>query len=262
MPQDSPVDMNRTWEDVPHRLRAGRSLPEPWESLFGPLRQVADKPVIVGQIGQSLDGRIATTSGHSQFINGAEGLAHLHRLRALVDAVVVGAGTVRTDDPQLTVRHVAGPSPVRVVIDPLGSLPPTARAFAVDGVHRIVISREGVRPQNVRDVETIALPDTSGIVAPAAILDALAARGLRRVLIEGGAQTLSRFLAAGCLDRLHVVVAPIILGSGIAGLTLPPITRMDEAMRVPMQVHRLGNEVLFDCDLSEQPLQRPPEPRA
>ncbi|MCX7361051.1 MAG: RibD family protein [Alphaproteobacteria bacterium] len=216
----------------------------------------------MGQIGQSLDGRIATLSGHSKYINGAEGLAHLHRLRALVDAVVVGAGTVRADDPQLTVREVVGPNPVRVVIDPRGSLPSTARAFAADGVHRIVISRESACRQRVDGVETIALPDTAGIFAPDAILDALAARGLRRVLIEGGAQTLSRFLTAGCLDRLHVVVAPIILGSGIASLALPTIARMDEAMRVPMHVHRLGDEVLFDCDLSEQPLQRLAEARA
>ncbi len=254
--------MNRTWEDVPHRLRAGESLPAPWESLFGPLRQVANTPVIVGQIGQSLDGRIATLSGHSKYINGSEGLAHLHRLRALVDAVVVGAGTVRADDPQLTVREVAGPNPVRVVIDPRGTLPSTARAFAADGIHRIVISREDAPTQSADGVETIALPNTAGIFAPEAILEALAARGLRRVLIEGGAQTLSRFLAAGCLDRLHVVVAPIILGSGIAGLALPPIARMDEAMRVPMHVHRLGDEVLFDCDLSEQPLERPAKLRA
>ena len=65
--------------------------------------------MVVGQIGQSLDGRIATATGHSQYINGAAGLAHLHRLRALVDAVVVGVGTAIADDPQLTVRRVAGP---------------------------------------------------------------------------------------------------------------------------------------------------------
>ena len=255
--------MNRTWEEVPHRLRAGESLPEPWEGRFGPLRQSAGaRPLVVGQIGQSLDGRIATLSGHSKYINGPEGLAHLHRLRALVDAVVVGAGTVRADNPQLTVRHVTGPSPVRVVIDPRGTLAATARAFAEDGIHRIVISREDARCRNAKGVETIALPDTDGIFAPEAILRALSARGLRRVLIEGGAQTLSRFLAAGCLDRLHVVVAPVILGSGIAGLALPPIAHMDEAMRMPMNVHRLGDEVLFDCDLSDQLLQRPAEARA
>ncbi len=96
-------------------------MPQPWAELFGPLRQgTVDDLVVVGQIGQSLDGRIATESGHSKYINGPAGLAHLHRLRALVDAVVVGVGTAIADDPQLTVRRVAGPQPARVVIDPEG----------------------------------------------------------------------------------------------------------------------------------------------
>jgi riboflavin-specific deaminase-like protein len=208
--------------------------------------------MVVGQIGQSLDGRIATLSGHSRYINGPEGIAHLHRLRALVDAVVVGAGTVRADDPQLTVRHVTGPNPVRVVIDPSGMLPATSRAFARDGVHRIVITRQHAGPHVGDDIETIALPDTAGRIAPSAILDALCERGWRRVLIEGGAQTVSSFLSAGCLDRLHVVVAPMILGSGKAGLDLPPIADMTGALRVPIRTHSLGNEILFDCDLSAQ----------
>ena len=75
---------------------------------------------------------------------------------------------------------------------------------------------------------------------------------MRRVLIEGGADTVSRFLAAGCLDRLHVVVAPIILGAGAPGLIAPPIERADQALRMPIRVHQLDDEVLFDCDLSAQ----------
>jgi riboflavin-specific deaminase-like protein len=255
---------------VPHRIRVGEILPEPWEGLFGTLRSSppAASCITVGQIGQSLDGRIATLSGHSHYINGSQGLCHLHRLRALVDAVVVGAGTVRADDPQLTVRHVAGPNPVRVVIDPRGTLAVTSRVFAADGVRRMVITRASTRLQVADGVEKVALPDTDGIFAPAAILEALSARGLRRVLIEGGAQTVSRFVSAGCLDRLHVVVAPVILGSGIAGLALPPISHMNEALRVPMQIRQLGDEVLFDCDLSAascrkeisgEALQRPAE---
>ncbi len=248
--QDSFTARAGDWAEVPRRIRAGLHLPEPWESQFGGLRQASPgKCLAVGQLGQSLDGRIATLSGHAQYINGAEGLAHLHRLRAVVDAVVVGAGTVRADDPQLTVRHVSGPSPARVVIDPRGSLPATARAFAADGIRRLAITREDAPPPPA-GVEALRLPLTDGIFSPSAILDALAALGLRRVLIEGGAWTLSHFLSAGCLHRLHVVVAPVIMGSGIAGLTLPPIDRMNEALRVPMRAHSLGDEVLFDCDLS------------
>jgi diaminohydroxyphosphoribosylaminopyrimidine deaminase / 5-amino-6-(5-phosphoribosylamino)uracil reductase len=244
-------DNSPTWAEVPHRIRAGHMLPEPWESLFGPLR-ANSRPgaIVVGQIGQSIDGRIATLSGHSHYINGPAGLDHLHRLRSIVDAVIVGASTVRTDDPQLTVRRVPGPNPARVVIDPRGTLGTSARVFAADGTRRIVFVLEETESRISNDIETITLPGSKDPLDPVAILDALAARGLTRVLVEGGARTLSHFLAAGCLDRLHVVVAPVIVGSGLPGLALPPIDRMTDALRVPIRAHLLGEEVLFDCDLS------------
>jgi riboflavin biosynthesis pyrimidine reductase len=100
----------------------------------------------------------------------------------------------------------------------------------------------------------VRLPAPDGQLAPDGIVAALAARGFRRILIEGGADTVSRFLAARCLDRLHVLVAPIILGGGRSSLTLPPIERLDEAMRAPMRAHSLGGDVLLDCDLSAQRL--------
>jgi riboflavin-specific deaminase-like protein len=228
-------------------------LPEPWQEIFGPLRRgIKDDLVVVGQFGQSIDARIATPTGHSHYINGAAGLAHLHRLRALVDAVVVGIGTAVADDPQLTVRHVAGPSPARVVIDPSGRLPTTARLLAADGIRRIVITRAETQTRLPAGVELLALPSPRGQLAPEAILAALAERGFHHILIEGGADTVSRFLAAGCLDRLHVVIAPIILGAGRTSVSLAPIARVEEAMRVPMQIHKLGEEVLLDCDLSSQ----------
>jgi diaminohydroxyphosphoribosylaminopyrimidine deaminase / 5-amino-6-(5-phosphoribosylamino)uracil reductase len=230
-------------------------LPPPWEPLFGPIRTgKVDELIVIGQFGQSLDGRVATETGHSHYINGADGLAHLHRLRAVVDAVVVGIGTALADDPQLTVRRVAGPSPARVVIDPHGRLPATARLLAADGVRRLVVIAEGSRPELPKDVERLTLAADSGAIAPAAILAALARCGLRRILIEGGANTVSRFLVAGCLDRLHVVVAPMILGTGKPSFTLPRIDRVDRALRPPMRTHLLGDEVLFDCDLSTQRL--------
>ena len=243
-----------SWEGVPESFRFGAApLPVPWEGLFGPLRASrVDDVMAVGQLGQSLDGRVATPTGHSHYINGPSGLDHLHRLRALVDAVVVGIGTALADDPQLTVRRVSGPQPVRVVIDPDGRLPASARLLANDGVRRIILTASGVRPKLPQGIEIVGLPKSGGQIAPSAILAALAEHGLRRILIEGGADTVSRFLAAGCLDRLHVVVAPIVLGSGRVGLTLPPIERADQALRPPMHVHRLDDEVLFDCDLSAQ----------
>jgi diaminohydroxyphosphoribosylaminopyrimidine deaminase/5-amino-6-(5-phosphoribosylamino)uracil reductase len=243
-----------SWVGVPDAFRAlTKPLPEPWEAIFGPLRSGrTDDMLVVAQLGQSLDGRVATETGHSHYINGPEALAHLHRLRALVDAVVIGIGTALADDPQLTVRRVAGPQPARVVIDARGRLSASARLLAPDGVRRLVVTGTGAPPPLPPDIEVIALPRTDGHIAPSAILGALAERGLRRVLIEGGADTVSRFLAARCLDRLHLLVAPIILGSGRTGFSLPPIARVDEAILTPVRMHRLGDDVLFDCDLSAQ----------
>jgi len=209
---------------------------------------------VVGQFGQSIDARIATANGDSKYINGAAGLAHLHRLRALVDAVVVGVGTATLDDPQLTVRRVAGPSPARIVVDPSGRLPAAARVLADDGIRRLVITRAGVACKLPHGVELAGLPANEGRIAPGDILATLAARGFRRILIEGGAVTVSRFLAAGCLDRLHVVIAPIIIGAGPSSVTLPPIARVANALRTPMRAHALGDELLIDCDLSAQRL--------
>jgi diaminohydroxyphosphoribosylaminopyrimidine deaminase/5-amino-6-(5-phosphoribosylamino)uracil reductase len=241
-----------SWAEFSRRFRdGGAPLHSPWDEVFGPLRTGAvDDLVVVGQIGQSLDGRIATASGHSRYINGPAGLTHLHRLRSLVDAVLVGVGTALADDPQLTVRHVAGPHPVRVVLDPKGRLPGCAKVFTCDGVRRLVVTAEGTRCAVTRDVEMLALPASDGRIAPRAILAALAERGLRRVLIEGGAETVSCFLAAGCLDRLHVTIAPIIIGSGRSGFVLSPIERPDQALRVSMRSYRLDDEILLDCDLS------------
>jgi riboflavin-specific deaminase-like protein len=241
------------WAGVPGRFRSGAALPAPFEDMFGPLRRVArDGLMVVAQIGQSVDGRVATNGGRGEFINGTAGLDHLHRLRALVDAVVVGVGTAVADDPQLTVRRVDGPHPARVVIDPNGRLPASARLLADDGTRRIVVTGSDARCDLPAGVDVLRVPLADGKAAPADILAVLAGCGLRRILIEGGSRTLSCFLAAGCLDRLHVMVAPMLLGSGQASLELPPVKRAKDALRPPMRAHLLDDEVLFDVDLSGQ----------
>jgi diaminohydroxyphosphoribosylaminopyrimidine deaminase/5-amino-6-(5-phosphoribosylamino)uracil reductase len=256
-PTSRPAEDAR-WCDAVAAIRAGRrDGASRWERIFGPLRAgEIDDLLVVGQIGQSLDGRAATATGHSHYINGAEGLDHLHRLRALMDAVVVGVGTALADDPLLTVRRVAGPNPARVVIDPNGRLPAAARVLRDDGARRLVITAHGSELGAAgglpAGIECIALPATEGRLDPCDVLTGLAARGLRRILIEGGPGTIARFLDARCLDRLHVVVAPIILGGGRASLDLAPITRCDEALRPRTVTHVLGDEVLFDCDLTAQ----------
>lgn len=246
--------VSESWAEFVRSFRdPARALLASWGGVFGPLRAGAvDDLVIIGQIGQSLDGRIATASGHSRYINGPAGLCHLHRLRSLVDAVLVGVGTALADDPQLTVRHVAGPHPARIVLDPKGRLATCAKVFTCDGVRRLVVTAEGTQCAVNSGVEVLALRAVNGRIDPRAILAALAERGLRRILVEGGAETVSCFLAAGCLDRLHVIVAPIIMGSGRSGFVLPPIERADQALRAPMRSFQLGEDILFDCDLSSQ----------
>lgn len=240
------------WVDFLDSVRTGReAAASHWNHIFGSLRAGSvDRMMVVGQLGQSLDGRIATHTGHSKYINGASGLSHLHRLRALVDAVVVGIGTALADDPMLTVRLVSGCAPARVVIDPNGRIPSSAKMFAADGARRIVITNPDTRLALPEGVEVIRLAGSDGKLAPSAILRALGDAGLTRILVEGGAQTLSGFIKAGCLDRIHVIVAPIILGSGRPGFELTPIEWIDQAMRPPANIHLLDGEVLFDCDLS------------
>lgn len=211
----------------------------------------ADRPFVVAQLGQSLDGRIATPTGESRWINGEAALDHVHRLRAAVDAVVVGIGTVLADDPLLNVRRVSGRHPARVVIDPSGRLPEAARCLAGDdGIERIVIRADGVATTSrAAVVQLPRAPDRS--IDPRRIVDALYRRGLRRLLIEGGARTVSAFLEAGVVDRLHVLVAPVILGSGKTGLDLKPIAALADALRPPTDVYPLADgDVLFDCNLA------------
>jgi len=214
--------------------------------VYGPLITGGDsaQPLVIGQMGQSLDGRIATDSGHSHYINGQPALVHLHRLRALVDAVVIGVGTALADDPQLNVRHVAGPQPARVVIDPNGRLPATARCWR-PGVRRIAIGRA---PPKGAGVEHLHIDSPSDGFAPAEIVAALHREGFKRILVEGGGRTVSRFLEGKALNRLHVMVAPMLIGAGPVGISFGAIKDLEDALRPSVFTYPLpGGDVLFDC---------------
>jgi riboflavin-specific deaminase-like protein len=215
--------------------------------LYRPFALPALAPYVVGQLGQSLDGYIAAASGASHYVTGPESLVHLHRLRALADAVVVGWRTVAADDPQLTVRNVAGPSPLRVVIDLEGRLPGDRRMFAATPPGALRLTRAGVPPLD--GVESIAIAAPEGRYDPRDIVTLLAQRGCRRILVEGGGATISSFLAGGALDRLHLAIAPLITGEGIRGLTLPSVRSLSDALRPLSRTIVMGRDVLFDLDL-------------
>lgn len=207
-----------------------------------------DAKLVIGQLGQSLDGRIATRTGDSKYINHEDGLTHLHRLRAHVDGVVVGVGTVNEDDPLLTVRLCEGESPVRVIIDPNGRVFEKRKLFHDNGPPCLIITDMATDHPLKGRAEIIALPATNGHLHPTQIIDALAERDLHRLLIEGGSRTLSSFVDGGCLDRLHLIVAPMVLGSGFHSLSLTAIDSIKSALTPKVTLYNLNHDVLFDCD--------------
>lgn len=227
---------------LPDRTDAG-----PLTARYAPFLRPMDRPVVLAHLAQSLDGRIALPCGASQWISGQEDLVHTHRLRALADAVVVGAHTVERDDPQLTTRLVEGPNPLRVVLDPRRRLRPDRQVFDTSVAPTLLVG--GIDVPAPPGVETLVLPATEGVLDPVALVAALGDRGVRRVLVEGGGITVSRFLAAGCVDRLHLVVAPVLLGHGRPALDLPLASALGDCPRPPTRVEALGEDWLFDCEL-------------
>jgi len=235
------------------------------DARLAPAR-VGSPPWVLAQLGQSLDGCIATASGDSHFVTGAASLLHLHRLRALCDAVLVGAGTVAADDPQLTTRRVSGPNAVRVVLDPAARLDGRARLFHDAAAATLwLCDRRHAGQARARAaggaVEVLAVEGLLGPADPAdpadppegpdltRVLAALAARGVRVLLVEGGGVTVSRCLAAGVLDRLHLVVAPLIIGSGRRGLQHTGPALLADCLRPPARQLALGDDLLWDLDL-------------
>jgi riboflavin-specific deaminase-like protein len=206
---------------------------------------------VLGRITQSLDGGIATASGHSFWISGEADVLHTHRLRALFDAVVVGAGTIRADDPLLTTRHCPGPSPVRVVIDTDRRLAAHYRVFQ-GGPATLLLCAADAPGAAPGEAELLRLPRGAAGLDIAAIIAALHARGLRRIYIEGGGLTVSRFLAAGGLDRLHVTIAPLLLGAGIPAFSLPGVACPQDGLRLDWTVHGLGADLLLDIPLARR----------
>jgi diaminohydroxyphosphoribosylaminopyrimidine deaminase / 5-amino-6-(5-phosphoribosylamino)uracil reductase len=225
------------------------------DPLFAPLRAplASGRSFVLGRIAQSLDGFIATRGGESVWISGPDDLRHTHQLRALCDAVVVGAKTVRCDNPRLTTRLVDGPSPVRVVLDPDCRLDDTYRVFR-DGPETLLLcAPEMANGSCLGTAQVLPVPRApEGLDIPA-ILALLRERGLRRIFVEGGGITVSRFLAAGALDRLHVTVAPLVMGGGVPAFPLPAVDRLEEGRRFAWTAHRIGADVLLDIPLVRGP---------
>jgi 5-amino-6-(5-phosphoribosylamino)uracil reductase/diaminohydroxyphosphoribosylaminopyrimidine deaminase/5-amino-6-(5-phosphoribosylamino)uracil reductase len=214
------------------------------------------RPAVTVHYAQTLDGRLATRTGDSQWISGQESLVLAHALRASHAAVMVGAGTVAADNPRLTARLVEGPSPVRVVVDSTLRLALSAHVVA-DGAAPTILATTQRAPVERRrqfarpGVEVVVLPATDdGRVDLGSLLDELGSRGMPSVMVEGGAGLITAMLRERRVRRLVVSVAPLVLGRGIEAVGDLDILRLRDALAFRRaSFSQLGADVIFDGEL-------------
>jgi diaminohydroxyphosphoribosylaminopyrimidine deaminase/5-amino-6-(5-phosphoribosylamino)uracil reductase len=217
-------------------------------------------PFVHLKIAQTLDGRIATRTGDSEWVTGDQARREVHLLRAASDAVLVGRGTAEADDPSLTVRHVEGHQPLRVVLDSHLSLSADLRLFTDAGASRttVIASREAVarRQENPEvDAHLIRLEergvtvhavgtDGAGRLDLSAVLSYLGERRITSVLVEGGSGLFTTFIRTGLWDKLSIYLSPKVLGSGLDAVGSLGIQRLEEAVRLEGRSwHRVGEDL-------------------
>ncbi|MBM2826399.1 MAG: riboflavin biosynthesis protein RibD, partial [Dehalococcoidia bacterium] len=213
-------------------------------------------PLVIAKFASSLDGKIATRSGDSSWITGERARDHAHRVRAQVDAIMVGVNTVLADDPQLTARpggRLAQRQPLRVIVDSRGRTPPTAKVLKGPGKVLIATTGdvEGGTAQALRDmgVEVVVFPSAEGGVDLKEMFRYLGRREITSVLVEGGGALLGSIFDMGLADKVMAYIAPVVIGGqkavpAVAGLG---VERMAEAPRLDrVKVRRLGQDVLVE----------------
>lgn len=213
-------------------------------------------PSVTVHYAQTLDGRIATRSGHSQWVSGEASLCLAHQLRAAHDAVAVGLGTVLADDPRLTVRLAPGTSPTRVVLDSRLRLPLDCNLLNDGAAPTIVATTpraDRARIDAVRacGAEVVVLPGGRDGVDLATLLGCLGARGMRSVLVEGGAKVITSLLRERLVRRLVVCIAPKLLGWGVEAVGDLAIDSLHEALTFEESTFRvLGGDIIFEGSLA------------
>jgi GTP cyclohydrolase II len=222
--------------------------------LLGGAAAPAWRPYVVLKYAQTVDGRIATRRGDAKWISGERERRISHALRAACDAVLVGVGTAMVDDPQLTVRMVPGPSPLRVILDSTLRLPPTARVLD-DEAGTLLITTERSTEERRAALRAHAVgvrvvkAGPRGVDLPGA-LATLRALGVQSLLVEGGARVITSFFAEKLVDRLVVGIAPTIIGTGIDAVGDLGVARVAEGIRLTNRsVHLAGDDLLVAADV-------------
>lgn len=215
------------------------------------------RPVVTWKVGQTLDGRTAAADGTSRWITSSESRHEVHALRAAVDAVLVGGGTLAVDDPHLAVRDATGgidriaAQPLRVVVDTRAEIPLTARVLD-DAAPTLVVAARGSRTARLTDagIDVLEVPVAADGLDLDALVTGLGERGVRHVLLEGGATLAGSMVARGLVDEVVAYVAPTLLGAGPASLVETGVGTLGDAVHLAVtDVSRCGPDVRITADV-------------
>ena len=199
----------------------------------------------IGQIGQSLDGKIALNNGSSNYIKEKESITYLHCLRSISDGVLVGVNTIIKDNPLLTTRKIKGPNPIRLIIDPTLKLTNKYKIFKDD--NKNIIFTNSSKEKKFINTTIVKFPKKNFTQN---IYDYLEKTSLQTILIEGGPTTLSHFIELKLLNYMQFIISPTIIGSGIDSVKLKPISDLKNALRAKNTICKLGKEIIVTLDFN------------
>jgi len=199
----------------------------------------------IGQIGQSLDGKIALNNGNSHYINEKESITYLHCLRSISDGVLVGVNTIIKDDPFLTTRKIKGLNPIRLIIDP--SLKLTKKYNIFKDNNKNIIFTNSSKEKKLNNSTIIKFPKKNFTLS---VYKYLRKTSLKTILIEGGPTTLSHFIEHKFLNYMQFIISPTVIGSGIDSMKLKPISNLKNAIRTKNTINKLGKEIIVTLDFN------------
>ena len=204
-----------------------------------------NKKLVIAQIGQSIDGRIALNNGNSHYINNPKSIIYLHCLRSISDAIIVGSNTIKKDDPLLTTRKIKGTNPKRIIIDGSLSLNNKYKIFN-DGNENIIFtkSNKNIRLNNSTIIRLKEKNFTKNFITQIKKLK------YKNILVEGGSKTISELINNKYIDILQFMIAPILIGSGINSLNLKEISNLNKAIRPKHNFNELENDIIVNLFLN------------
>ncbi len=204
-----------------------------------------NKKLVIAQIGQSIDGRIALNNGNSHYINNPKSIIYLHCLRSISDAIIVGSNTIKNDDPLLTTRKIKGTNPKRIIIDGSLSLNNKYKIFN-DGNENIIFTKSNkkIRLNNSTIIRLKEKNFTKNLITQIKKLK------YKNILVEGGSKTISELINNKYIDILQFMIAPILIGSGINSLNLKEISNLNKAIRPKNNFNELENEIIVNLFLN------------